>query len=91
MGVSDLIRGRNNTQLAQSVAGSKFHDLNYQVRVSSPNNAGSQNSMVTLNSRKEPPSQSRQEVTQNARLGIQKAEAAALAWSKKTAYGTYAL
>ncbi|PLB47749.1 MFS general substrate transporter [Aspergillus steynii IBT 23096] len=91
MGVSDLIRGRNNTQLAQSVAGSKFHGLNYEVRVSSPNNAGSQNSMVTLNSRKDPQTQSHKEVTQGARLGIQKAEAAALAWSKKTAYGTYAL
>ncbi|KAK1147946.1 hypothetical protein N8T08_000462 [Aspergillus melleus] len=92
MGVSDLIRGRNNTQLALSVAGSKLPGLNYEVRVSSPNNAGSQNSMVTLNDRHEPQSDShRKEVTQGARLGIQKAEAAALAWSKKTAYGTYAL
>lgn len=96
MAVTDLIRGRSNTQLALNVAGSKFHEVNYDVSVSCHNNA-SQNSMVTLNHAKEeiqPHTQIQspsREVTQGARMGIQKAEAAALAWSRKTAYGTYAL
>ncbi|KAF7586319.1 hypothetical protein BBP40_009066 [Aspergillus hancockii] len=88
----NFVRGRNNTQLAQSVAGSDFRDLKYEVSVSSENRSHGNPDGISLESPKRHtfrrPSE---EVTQGAQLGIRKAEAAALAWSKKTAYLTYAL
>lgn len=38
-----------------------------------------------------PPQRNSHRTTQGAYIGVQKAEAAALAWSKKSAYGTFAL
>ncbi|KAI9929433.1 hypothetical protein ASPWEDRAFT_51976 [Aspergillus wentii DTO 134E9] len=82
MGITDLVRGRNDARLAQNVVGSDFHDLKYEVKVES-NGDG-----VGLES-SQPGNEN--EITQGAHLGVQKAEAAALAWTKKTAYITYAL
>ncbi|KAF9885928.1 hypothetical protein FE257_012218 [Aspergillus nanangensis] len=71
----ELVRGRNDTQLAQAIVGSDFRQCKSEVTpdeisFDTPTN---------------------NEVTQGAPVGVQKAEAAALAWSKKTAYVTYAL
>ncbi|KAE8151355.1 major facilitator superfamily domain-containing protein [Aspergillus avenaceus] len=83
---------RRNGALAQSVVGADFQDLKYEVTVSSENNGHGNPDVISLGSnRKGPFRRPSEEVTQGAQLGIRKAEAAALAWSKKTAYGTYAL
>ncbi|KAB8278140.1 major facilitator superfamily domain-containing protein [Aspergillus minisclerotigenes] len=87
----NIVRGRNNMQLAQSVVGADFKDLKYEVSVSSANNSHNPDAISLESPQKQPFRRPSEEVTQGAQLGIRKAEAAALAWSKKTAYLTYAL
>lgn len=78
-------------QLAQSIVGADFKDLKYEVSVSSTNNTPNPDAISLESPQKQPFRRPSEEVTQGAQLGIRKAEAAALAWSKKTAYLTYAL
>lgn len=87
----NIVRGRNDTQLAQSVIGADFRDLKYEASVSSVNNSHNPDAISLEAPQKQPFRRPSEEVTQGAQLGIRKAEAAALAWSKKTAYLTYAL
>ncbi|KAE8387013.1 major facilitator superfamily domain-containing protein [Aspergillus alliaceus] len=87
----NVARGRNDTQLAQSIVGSDFRDLKYEVSVSSANHSHNPGVLSLESPQKQPVRRPSEEVTQGAQLGIRKAEAAALAWSKKTAYLAYAL
>ncbi|KAL5362865.1 major facilitator superfamily domain-containing protein [Aspergillus floccosus] len=90
MGGLSTTRGRNDTQLAQTFAGTDFQESKYEVRVPSPGTIGENPDGLSIETQKEPSFQNRSsEVTQGAPVGVQKAEAAALAWSKKTAYVTY--
>ncbi|GES62282.1 siderochrome-iron transporter [Aspergillus terreus] len=92
MGGLSTTRGRKDTQLAQTIAGADFREPKYEVRVSSPGTGGENPDAFSIETQKEPSFQNRfNGVTQGAPVGVQKAEAAALAWSKKTAYMTYVL
>ncbi|KAL4893716.1 major facilitator superfamily domain-containing protein [Aspergillus ambiguus] len=91
MGGPGTTRGRNDVQLAQSIAGTDFRESKYEVRVSSPAVSDGPD-VISIEAQKQQAWQpGANQVTQGAPVGIQKAEAAALAWSKKTAYLTYAL
>lgn len=92
MGPTTVTRGRNDVQLAQNVAGADFKDFSYEVRVTSPSNGEENPDEITLETWHAGEAQkSANVVTQDAPRGMQQAEAAALAWSKKIAYLTYAL
>ncbi|GAB1217887.1 hypothetical protein ATERTT37_007130 [Aspergillus terreus] len=92
MGGLSTTRGRNDTHLAQTIAEAGFREPKYEVRVSSPGTTRENPDGFSIETQKEPSFQNRfNEVTQGAPVGVQKAEAAALAWSKKTAYMTYVL
>lgn len=92
MGGLSTTRGRNDTHLAQTIAEAGFRESKYEVRVSSPGTTRENPDGFSIETQKEPSFQNRfNEVTQGAPVGVQKAEAAALAWSKKTAYMTYVL
>ena len=103
MGVFDLARGRNDLRIVQGITGSDLHGLKYEVDVSA--NADNSGSDCNNNSSNDieikdvsvdsppskPPQRNSHRTTQGAYIGVQKAEAAALAWSKKSAYGTFVL
>lgn len=92
MGPTTVTRGRNDVQLAQNAAGADFHDFSYEVRVTSPSNGGDNPDGISLETWYANEAQKAANVvTQEAPRGVQQAEAAALAWSKKIAYLTYAL
>ncbi|GFN14038.1 siderochrome iron transporter 2 [Aspergillus tubingensis] len=87
-----ITRGRNDVQLAQNVAGADFKDFSYEVEVTSPSNGEGNPDEITLEAWQADEAQkSANVVTHDAPRGMQQAEAAALAWSKKMAYLTYAL
>lgn len=103
MGVFDLARGRNDLRIVQGITGSDLHGLKYEVDVSAnTENSGSDcnnNSSNDIEIKEasvdapsdKPPQRNSHRTTQGAYIGVQKAEAAALAWSKKSAYGTFVL
>ena len=96
MGFLTSTRGRNDTRIVQGITGSDLHGLKYEVNVSANNSNDSNGSndieQVSVETVPEkPPQRNSHRTTQGAYIGVQKAEAAALAWSKKTAFGTFAL
>lgn len=89
MGVFDVVRGRNTSQLVDNLTVSnETHEPKDMQDV--PEDAGGErkNSLTERNA--ENVEKHPDEVTQDAYLGVQKAEAAALVWSKKAVYLTYA-
>lgn len=82
MGIANLVRGRSDFRLAEYTSGIDFRRAHYEVNVSATKDSESIDSGQP---------QKRQHVNPGAVMGVQKAEAAAMAWSKQTAYMTYAL
>lgn len=91
MGALDLIRNRD-AQAAQTVVGTddyyfrdeKHYQTNdFEVHAWGPSTETRSNAGLRHNSG--------EGVTEGAQPGVQKAEAVALVWSKKAAFGTYAL
>lgn len=96
MGVINLTRGRKDIRVVQDITGSDLHALNGEANGSTDSGdckdshqIEQQPSVETVTEKK--PQRNSHRTTQGAYIGVQKAEAAALAWSKKTAYGTFAL
>ncbi|KAH8432660.1 putative siderochrome-iron transporter [Aspergillus melleus] len=90
MGVLELVRGRDNTAMVSDLAGTEDH----RPKNSSPENpetSGSESDRKSLEARNEKEIELHpDQVTEGAQLGIQRAEAAALVWSKKALVATYA-
>jgi len=83
MGVFDNIRGRKDTDIAAGVM-----DGDEKSQYASDLSDASSMSLEAREDKeiREHPDQ----VTQSAHLGVQKAEATALVWSKKAVYASYA-
>lgn len=84
--------------MIQDITGSDLHALNSEANGSNDSSDGKdghqieqQASVETVPEKQKPPQRNSHRTTQGAYIGVQKAEAAALAWSKKSAYGTFAL
>ncbi|KAK7706832.1 Siderochrome iron transporter 2 [Botryosphaeria dothidea] len=88
MGVLDNIRGRKDAVVAESTLQPERGPKN-DVSVEHP--ATSDSDTLSLEARHEREiQQNPDQVTKEAEEGVQKAEAAALVWSKKTVWGIYA-
>jgi hypothetical protein len=92
MGAFDVIRGRNNAKTVQTVVGTDKYQFkdgkdfpanNLEIESWNPSPETQSNAGLRQN-----PGET---LTAQAQPGMQKAEAVALIWSKKAAYGTYAL
>lgn len=87
MGVIDLVRGRDDSKAVRG--------LNYEVpkhEAATPDITSSSDSdTLSLEARNEKEVQLHpDQVTRDASMGVQKAEAVALVWSKKAVWATYA-
>lgn len=96
MGVFDVIRGRNDSQIVQDLGVTEDRhepkkDMNDEnpENPSSPGSDGGRRGSLEAENEKNI-EQHPDEVTSQAQMGVQKAEAAALVWSKKAVYLTYA-
>jgi hypothetical protein len=84
MGVMDMLRhGRREQTIAENREFSEKH-----MNVTGASDSESDTLSVEARDQKEVENNPNQ-VTANAQLGVQKAEAAALVWSKKAVYATY--
>lgn len=92
MGALDVIRGRNDAKIVQTVVGTNNYQFkdgenlpanNFDIDSWNPSPETQSNAGLRQKSDETP--------TIQAQPGVQKAEAVALVWSKKAAYGTYAL
>ncbi len=84
MGLFDLSRGRKDAR-AEAVAGTEIYSNETDHDVSA-----SDSDTMSLEAKNEKEIElNPNEVTAEAQLGIQKAEAAALTWSKPVVYATY--
>uniref|UniRef100_A0A093X970 Siderophore iron transporter mirB n=1 Tax=Talaromyces marneffei PM1 TaxID=1077442 RepID=A0A093X970_TALMA len=93
MGVLDNIRGRDTSQLNAAVYRSEPADV--PVEQKSPGHTqdmiASDSDTLSLEARNEKEVQlNPDQITANAELGVQKAEAVTLVWSKRTVYAVYA-
>jgi hypothetical protein len=93
MGVLDNIRGRDTSQLNAAVQRSEPDDA--PVDEKSPGQAqditASDSDTLSLEARNEKEIQLHpDQITANADIGVQKAEAVTLIWGKKTVYAVYA-
>lgn len=92
MGVFDVIRGRHNSQVVEDLGFSESHEPKDVQDIPENPTSGSEgvrrNSLEVRNEKSI--EQHPDEVSNDAYEGVQKAEAAALVWSKKAVYGTYA-
>lgn len=90
MGVLEMVRGRDNTAGVSDLVGTEDH----RPKETSPENpdiSGSDSDRKSLEARNEKEIEAHPgEITEGAQLGIQRAEAAALVWSKKALFITYA-
>lgn len=89
MGVLDSVRGRNNTSVTSDLVVTEDQQ---HTEKSPPQNPDSDpNDRSSLEARAEREIELHpDQVTEGAELGVQKAEAAALVWSKKALIGIYA-
>lgn len=90
MGFINTIRMRKEPHLAASVGEyNEKHNANaYGDGMATPSDSDT----LSLEARNEKEVQQHpDQVTQQAEIGVQKAEAAALVWGKKTVWATYAL
>jgi len=84
----NTLRMRKNPGIAGAVG--EFDDK--QDTTGFADHSGSDSDTLSLEARNEKEVQTHpDQVTQSAELGVQKAEAAALVWGKKTVWATYAL
>lgn len=82
MGVLNSLRGRNDAHIAA---------INHDTKDVVDDSEGSNADTLSLEARNEKDVQANPDtITSNAQEGIQKAEAAALVWSKPALYGAYA-
>lgn len=93
MGVLDLVRGRRSEQVIAE--GNDFsHDEKNRAAVSDdaePSSDTDSQSNLSLAAKEDKEVREHpNEITKDADLGVQKAEAAALVWSKTTVYCIYA-
>jgi len=96
MGVINLTRGRRDIRVVEDIVGSDLHGLNSAANTSTDSSHSKDGHQIEQQASVEtipekPPQRNSHRTTQGAYIGVQKAEAAALAWSKKSAYGTFAL
>ncbi|KAJ9295043.1 hypothetical protein DTO271G3_6213 [Paecilomyces variotii] len=100
MGVLDVVRGRNDTRTVGTIAGST--DSTFQFKDEKDGlsgndfeiNSGTVSSEAYSNNteiNRQSYGETDGTTTRRAQPGVQKAEATALAWSKKAAYGAYAM
>ncbi|KAL1846833.1 Siderochrome iron transporter 2 [Paecilomyces lecythidis] len=90
MGVFDLVKGRHDHHLAAAVSESEApqqskDDAHVHDHSASDSETLSLEEREAREIEKHP-----DQITKNAQLGVQKAEAAALVWPKKVVYGAYA-
>ena len=85
MGALDLVRGRETHQIA--TAGASFDP----DRHAGYSGSSTSNSTLGLEEQNEKETQAQpDQITADAQAGVQEAEAAALVWSKKAVFLTYA-
>lgn len=90
MGALDLIKGRHDHHLAAAVSESEAYPPS-KAEAHVPDQSGSDTETLSLEEREAREIEKHpDQITQDAQLGVQKAEAAALVWPKKAVYGTYA-
>ena len=90
MGVLDNIRGRNDSQHIQAIA-TPDPDTESKNEAGTDTAADDSTDTASLEARNEKEVEAHpNEVTADANEGVKKAEAAALVWSKKAVYATYA-
>lgn len=96
MGVFDVIRGRKDSQIVDDLTVTRdHHETKHDLKEENPENPSSPSSdegrRYSLEAENEKSIEAHpDEVTAQAQIGVQKAEAAALVWSKKAVYLTYA-
>lgn len=84
MGVLDLVRGRNDTRTAHSIAQTGADEKETNVSVDANSDT------LSLEARNEKEIlEHPDQVTQDAQIGQQKVEAAALVWSRSVVIATY--
>jgi hypothetical protein len=87
MGVLDMIRGRNDNSIAQP---GEQTDVKHESDANAYQ-SGSDSDNLSLEAIDEKEIQAHpNEITRNAQIGVQKAEATALVWSKPAVFATYA-
>lgn len=85
MGVFDNVRRRNGTRTASAFAETQQEKDDTDVSVNSPTRT------LSLEARNEAEIEAHPDVTtEKAHIGVQKAEATALVWSKPALYATFA-
>lgn len=92
MGVLDMMRGRNDTRNAQAIAQSKVdqpHVNDSKIPADLSESDSADNLSLEAQNEKEI-QQHPDSITVGAQPGVQKAEAAALVWSKPALYSAYA-
>lgn len=92
MGVLDNIRGRDTSQLSAAVHRSEPADVPDEKSPGQAQDISSSDSdTLSLEARNEKEIRLHpDQITANAELGVQKAEAVTLVWGKKTVYAVYA-
>jgi hypothetical protein len=92
MGILNLVRGRNDAHLAAAAASpGTAQPTESKTGDAVKDFSASDSDTLSLEAQNEKEVQLHpDEITHNADLGIQKAEAAALVWSRKAVYLTYA-
>lgn len=91
MGVLDFIRGRDDARLRSAAAEPGSAEPKQYESGVAPDHSASDSDTLSLEARNEKDIQEHpNEVTKDAYSGVQKAEAAALVWSRKALYMTYA-
>lgn len=94
MGVLDLIRGRDTSQLNAAAHGPHAVEVTLDEKTPSqpqdvPVNDSSDTISIEAQNEKEVEAHPDQ-ITAGAEAGVQKAEASAIVWSKNAVYGVYA-
>ena len=92
MGVLDNIRGRDTSQLNAAVHRSEPAEVpNEKFPAQAQDISSSDSDTLSLEARNEKEIRLHpDQITANAELGVQKAEAVTLVWGKKTVYAVYA-
>lgn len=92
MGVFDVIRGRKDSQVVEDLAYSESHEPKNLGNVpENPPTSGSDGERLSLEERNERNIELHpDEVTKDAHMGVQKAEATAMVWSMPALIATYA-
>ncbi|KAK9472938.1 putative siderochrome-iron protein [Dipodascopsis tothii] len=88
MGVLDLARGRNDARTVNNIAVPEIDgEIGDEANIETPSKDSDNVSLEALNEKEI--EQHPDEITDDAQLGVKKAEAAALVWGRKTLWATY--